>query len=272
MGLGGERCGTSWIYGCLDEHPRLCMPFKTVNFFHRDDNYGRGLDWYEGHFRQCGDDKLAGEITTAYLYSTAAPQRIHEYHPGVKLFVSLRNPVDRAFSHYQNEVRAGIIDRSVSFGEALEQRPICVENGLYTEALRRYLSLFPQDQLLILIYEDCLEDPEGFIGSIYEFLGVDSSFRPSTLHSRVNEGGVPRSVGLDLAMDGAANTLRRLGMQRLIGLAKRSGVAALARGANIRSQAEPMTPEQRSDLKERYAPDIRELEGLIHRDLSLWLS
>ena len=270
IGIGGGRSGTSWIYYSLYDHPQLCLPFKEITFFSRDDHFSRGFEWYENHFRTCSSGKLVGEMSV-YLNSLEAPKRIFDYHPDVKLFVSLRNPVDRAFSSYQNEIKAGIIDSKTPFEEAITRRPLYIERSLYSDAIKRYWGYFKRSQLLVLIYEDALRDPEGFIRKIYEYLGVDPTFHPAMIRDRVNLGGVLRSVRLDLAMDSLAATLRRRGMQRVIWTFKRLGVIGFVRRANIRSRATPMTPEQKTQLQELFTPDIKELEGLLQRDLSMWL-
>lgn len=271
IGIGGGRSGTSWIYNCLYEHPQLCLPWKEINFFSRDDRFGKGFEWYERHFRTCSRKSLTGEISV-YLQSMEAPKRIFEYCPEVKLFVSLRDPIERAFSSYQNEIKAGLIDRSESFEAAVERRPILTERGLYSEALERYLQFFPREQLLVLIYEDALENPDRFIKTIFEFLNVDPDFTPSMLRKRVNVGGIPKSVLLDRVLNETAGVMRSLGMQKAMWAAKQLGIVGMIRGANVATQASPITGEEKAQLREFFSSDVKALELLIDRDLSFWMN
>ena len=98
IGIGAQRTGTSWLYACMYEHPQVCMPQKEINFFSRERNWTRGYEWYEHLFAECPADAVAGEFSTSYLTDAATPARIHERYPDVKLIVSVRHPVERAYS------------------------------------------------------------------------------------------------------------------------------------------------------------------------------
>ena len=272
IGLGAQRSGTSWIYACIYEHPQLHMPIKEINFFGRQWRYDKGFDWYEDHFKDCPTNKLPGEFSTTYLDSEEAPRRIHEYHPDVKLVVSLRNPVERAMSNYRNDIMGGVVSADTPFEQALEKHPEYVTQGMYHEQLQRYLEWFPREQLLVLIYDDALTGPGQFIRQLLDFLGVDSQFHPSMLGQKVNVGRTPKSVALDLAMDSWSGALRRRGLHRLVWLVKKTGMATFVRGINARSQGpSDASAAQRAQLRELFAPDIRALESLLQRDLNMWL-
>ena len=272
IGLGAQRAGTSWIYACLYEHPQVYIPVKEIHFFSRDRNYRRGVGWYEGHFRRCPPGKVAGEFSTTYLASEEAPGRIREYHPGVKLIASLRDPLERALSNYRNDVMGGVVRPGTPFEEALKEHPEYIAQGLYSQQLQRYLDLFPRSQLLVLIYEDALRDPAAFIRQVYAFLGVDSDFRPSMLGRRINTGRVPRWVALEVGLDLLAQALRTRGMHRLVWLLRRWGVGPLLRRLNTRPEPiAPVSPEVRARLREVFAPERERLERLLGRDLGFWL-
>ena len=271
IGLSPGRTGTAWIYNCLSEHPQICLPYKIINFFNDDSNFAKGFEWYETHFRTCSRGKSVGEISL-YLHSAEACRRIYDYHSTVKLLVPLRNPVDRAFAAYENELSAGLIPAKTRFEDALKRRPLYIERGFYCKELKRYLSYFSRDQMLVSIYEDGLRDPEGFMRSFYEFLEVDPDFTPAMLRDWVNVGGVPRSASVNLTLNIVAESMRKWGLHKLIWLLKRSGVVGLVHRANLRSAALPMTPEQRAELQAMFEPEIKALEELLQRDLSGWLN
>jgi len=73
IGIGGQRCGTAWIYNCLEEHPQLCLPFKEINFFIHEEKYAYGTKWYDSYFRKTRNRELAGEVSSLYLYHLEAP-------------------------------------------------------------------------------------------------------------------------------------------------------------------------------------------------------
>lgn len=274
IGLGAQRSGTSWIYACLYEHPQLHMPFKEVNFFGRDEQYEKGLTWYENHFSGQPEGKLSGEFSTTYLDSDVAPGRIYKYHPEVKLIVSLRNPVERALSNYYNNIMGGLVGPEVTFDEALDVHPEYLTQGMYHQQLQNYLEYFPREQLLVLIYEDSIVTPIVFIQGIYRFLDVDSKFRPSMIEEKVNVGRKPKSVKLDLALDAWANALRRKGLHRFIWFIKRIGFVKLLRQANSGQlkESSDLSESRRAQLKNHFRDDIKRLEVLLNRDLAMWIN
>jgi hypothetical protein len=272
IGLGAQRSGTSWIYACLYEHPQLYMPHKEINFFARDHRYAWGLDWYERHFDGCSEGQLPGEYSTTYLDSADAPKRIHDFAPDAKLIMVVRDPAERASSNYRNDIMAGSVGASTPFQTGLADHPEWVERGLYHKHLTRYLEYFDRSQILVLVYDDAVSDPEAYIKSIFAFLGVDDSFRPMHLLRKVNPGRQPRSVSLDLKLDSLAQFMRDKGLHRLVWLAKRFGVTAFARRLNTEAGEAPNAlPVDRAGLQSAYVDDIHALESLLGRDLSGWL-
>ena len=101
IGIGAPKAGTTWLFNCLQEHPQVFVaPVKETKFFDDENIEGRILE-YEAHFRGAEGAIAVGEISTRYLSSNrGAAERIHRYLPEVRLFVSLRNPSDQAYSHY----------------------------------------------------------------------------------------------------------------------------------------------------------------------------
>jgi hypothetical protein len=193
--LGAQKAGTTALYAYLRRHPRITGPsWKEVSFFDR--HWTRGEGWYRGNFpnvlRARGD--LVGEASPSYLFHSLAPQRVAELVPDARLIALLRNPVDRAYSHYQHEVALG--REPLSFEDALaaeEERTAGEEErlaadpayfshawwnytykarGRYAEQLERWLALFPREQLLIAPSEELLAEPERVHARVLAFLGA----------------------------------------------------------------------------------------------------
>jgi hypothetical protein len=273
LGLGAQKAGSSWIYSCLYDHPQVCIPIKDLHFFSRERNWGRGFTWYEEQFTRCGPDTVAGEFSTSYLAEPDAAERIHARYPAVKLLACLRNPADRAFSNFLNDLQAGALPPEASFDDAVGSHPEYVQQGAYASQLERYLARFPRDSLLVLLYDDLQRAPLEFMSSIYRFLGVDDAFVPRMLHERVNVARVPRSAGADRMARTAVTALRRHGLDRVVWLAKRSGLPRLTYRLNSRPTAlaaHELTPEQRQRLTAQLAPELDRLETLLGRDLGAW--
>ena len=99
-----------------------------------------------------------GEFSTSYLADPLAPERIHEHYPGVRMLVCLRNPADRAFSNFLNDVQAGTLPPDARFYEVLGSHPEYLAQGAYATQLQRYLDRFPRESLLVLLYDDLERD------------------------------------------------------------------------------------------------------------------
>jgi hypothetical protein len=192
--IGAQRGGTTSLYRYLIEHPDIePASRKEVHFF--DGNYERGMDWYRAHFPLQGASRLTGEASPSYLFAPAAPARIRAALPQARYIALLRNPVDRAFSHYQLMVKRGI--EPLSFEEAIAAEPerltgtgdpftlawrhfSYIRRGLYAEQLERWLASFPREQLLVLKSEDFYAEPAATLRQTQAWLGLPARL-PATL-------------------------------------------------------------------------------------------
>jgi hypothetical protein len=193
--LGAQKAGTTALYAYLRWHPRITGPsWKEVSYFDR--HYARGVRWYRGHFPLRPRGRTVGEASPGYLFHPLAPWRVRETVPDAKLIVLVRDPVDRALSHYHHEVALG--REPLSFEDALdaeEERTrgeaermarepgyfshawwdhTYVARGRYAEQLERWLELFPREQLLVLASEELAAETAGTYRRVLEFLGAPS--------------------------------------------------------------------------------------------------
>ena len=274
IGLGAQRCGTSWIYAQLYEHPQICMPRKEIHFFSKDENWQKGIGWYENIFKNCPKGKLRGEFSTSYLPSKIAAERIYQYYPKTKLITCLRNPVQRAFSAFKNDIMGGVLPKNKSFEKGLSENKDYIIRGFYFHQLKNYLSLFSREQILILIYEDLKKDPKEYIKKIYRFLGVDDSFLPSMLNKVINKGRTPQFVFIDEFIYRVASFLRIRGFHKLVWLGKKTGIPEFIRKLNTQKKKTPELKEStRLFLEKIFAKDVAELSEFLNRDLSeIWFN
>jgi Sulfotransferase domain len=272
IGIGAQRTGTSWIYACLFEHPEICMPRKEINFFNGERHWSRGFDWYERIFAECPPSALVGEFSTSYLTEPQAAMRINSRYAGVRLVVSLRHPVDRAYSSYLNDITAGIVPAATPFAQALHAHPEYVDGGRYAQHLRRYLQLFPRDHIFVSIFDDARRDPLAAIRELYRFLGVDPAFRPTMLDRPVGVGRVPRVQWMERALlDGSKAFRTRRALRPLWWTAKRIGAGDRLRAINTSTQERNgIGAEQRAALIHDFEQDIVELEHILERSLPAW--
>jgi hypothetical protein len=191
--LGAQKAGTTALYAYLRWHPQITGPsWKEVSYFDR--HYRRGRRWYRGHFPALSRGCVVGEASPGYLFHPLAPDRVAETVPHAKLIALLRDPVDRALSHYHHEVALG--REPLSFGDALDAEPERTEGeeerlagdprywspawwdhtylarGRYAEQLERWLAVFPPEQLLVVASEELAADPGAVYARVLEFLAA----------------------------------------------------------------------------------------------------
>ena len=125
--IGAQRCGTTSLYAYLSSHPQVVPAIKKeVHFF--DYNFGKGLDWYRSHFPRWTPMGVTGEATPYYMFHPNAAKRVYQVIPQTKLIMLLRNPIDRAYSHYHHEVRLGV--ESATFQEAIRLEPARINHEM----------------------------------------------------------------------------------------------------------------------------------------------
>jgi Sulfotransferase domain len=218
--IGAQKAGTTALYAYLRWHPAVLGPsWKEVSFFDR--HYPRGEAWYRGHFpnqlrlrlakRRAGTSPAVGEASPSYLFHPLAPRRALELVPDVRLIAILRNPVERAFSHYNHEVALG--REPLAFEEAIEAETERLEGevermlreptyfshawwnytylgrGRYAEQLERWLEVFPRDRLLVLTTDELSKAPAATYGRTLDFLGLERHLLPSFPRLNAREYG-----------------------------------------------------------------------------------
>ena len=272
LGIGGQRCGTAWIYNCLDEHPRLCLPQKELNFFVHDEKYDQGAAWYENHFNSCSKTAYAGEMSSLYLYDERAPQRIYDFDPNLKLIASIRNPTDRTYSAYLNGIASGEIPRTKAFEDALNDYPDLLAKSSYFPGLERFKSIF-NENLLILVYEEIVANPEKWFSAIYEFLEVDPKFAPTMARVEVNVGRRPKSTWVNQQFNNAGDLARALNLRGLLRWAKKAGIVSKLQNMNMQTDSQSVPNEVNKKLNDFFVEDIESVSRLVGKPLSkIWLS
>lgn len=264
--IGGTRCGSSWLYRLLKSHPEIYVPtnIKEVHFFNR--HYEKGWQWYEKLFTKASDGlRAVGEVTPEYISDEKTPKRVKQDIPETRFIISLRNPVDKLYSSYANDVLYHGI--KCSFEEYFRQRRSTYHKALYSAQLKRWFAEFPCEQFLILIFEEMIKHPEKAASRISRFLGVDENgFDKSIFKEKTNYSYTPRFHKLFLI---GIRLNEFLVARRLYGLSK-----VIVRCGRIfkskRVKKRELDPELRKVLYAEYKDDIAETERLIGRSLDIW--
>lgn len=281
MIIGVAKAGTTSLHRYLDQHPQVFMcPVKETNFFACEDARAgtwtgevdlpnparfrvKTLEAYEALFAGVSDEIAIGEASPRYFGCHTTPQRIRECIPDVKLVASLRNPADRAFSGFLMRVRKGCAEMKIR--ERLTPESHHVREGFYYSRLKRYFDIFPKDQIKICLFEEFKEDPAKIVVDLFDFLGVDTNFVPDT-SIKHNPAGIPKIRLLNrLFFDPTLIRTAKLVLPESV-----QGMAKRVQQQNLNTP--PKIPaDLRAKLLDLYREDILKLEGLLDRDLSIWL-
>lgn len=306
--VGAPKAGTTSLYSYLDQHPRIYMsPLKETYYFSseiraenflnaeartrierdqlalqkylagdmREKRFGGVVTTWDNYlklFQSASDEIAIGEATPHYLWSPCAAHGIAARIPHAKILISLRNPVDRAYSNYLHMLAVGAADGSFRQEIEADLRRLnrrvglewpFLEYGQYTQQIKRYFQEFPRSQIHISFYEELQRSPATLVSSLYSFLGVGDF--PVDVSLRHNEPVIPRlpTTTYLLRRSGLWPLLRSLApaslRQRLQPLLRQSRASLL------------MDPADRAFLTDFYREDIARLATLLDRDLDGWL-
>ncbi|MGF2733414.1 sulfotransferase family protein [Marinobacter sp. DUT-1] len=292
--IGAPRSGTTYIARNLDNHPSAAVvtskddPFANdMHFFDTNTpkgktNFDRGWDWYLEQFQAFSKDILVGEKTADYLTDPDAPALISRFLPDTKLIAILRNPIERAQSHFWHSrhrlptglTLADLAKRGEDFNDVW-----VLESGFYARQLELYREYFEEDQMLLLIHEDIERHPQQTLERLFKFLELDSKNADyKDAKNKINSGS--SSFASQLVAKAGAR-LRNLfpGLYYLLLNGKLSVITKpilqIARGKQVKPKAgkqeskqyPEMDEETRRILWELYSEDVKKLSSIIGRDL-----
>jgi len=209
--IGAPKAGTTALYDMIKQHPEIYVsPRKSPRFFATEgepplfpgpagDSLRRWAVWkprdYALLFAGVTNQRAIGEASVGYLRTPLAAQRIHQYLPHSRIIAILRQPAERAYSHYMY-MRQHRREPARTFEEALAQEETRIKegwisgyyykaNGLYYAQLSIYYDLFPREQIKILLYDDLKDAPHPLLRDLFHFLDVDENFTPEIRRSNV---------------------------------------------------------------------------------------
>lgn len=201
--IGAQKSGTTSLHAALSQHPQFLKPYeKEVHFFDggldpASDNYKKGQAWYRAHFpfRRNGSASKVFEASPLYIFNPLVADRMFDLLPQVKIVAILRNPTERAISHYFHEKQRGyeslpimeaLLEEERRMGAAIQSKDYknssfihhsYKSRGLYKEQLERFFKHFPQQQFLLLTSEDFFRDQNNILRQVTDFAGANSSFQ-----------------------------------------------------------------------------------------------
>jgi hypothetical protein len=282
--VGAAKAGTTSLHGYLSQHPEVFMSVVKEPHYFADfqikpefDNFIpviRDSRAYQALFVGSAGFKAIGEASPSYLCDPGAAVRIKLAVPDAKILISLRNPVQRAYSHYLMEYHAG--REKLAFADALKADELrsdkrwgssfqYVELGLYAAQVERYLEVFGSSQVMVVVFEEMVRDTAGEMERIARFLGIDPSRFPASAFDKVH-------FPFEASRGRLARSLLRFRALRVWSKSwlPKTFRTAIRDSLIYKSASKPkLDDDTRRSLDARFAADLRKLEQVLQRDLSL---
>lgn len=260
---GAPRSGTTTLYDLLKRHPQIYMsPIKEIQYFSA--YYNNSQEWYISQFTPPNYVSQVGEASTNYLYYEKAAKRIYEFKSDMRLIFIFRDPVERAYSHYKREVQThGVKDQ---FYNLINESDHFIKPGRYYTHINRFREYFPDDQLLILLFEEFVDSPQVVLDRIQDFLGLTEKFEDINSLKRTNPSRHPLFPSLQRVIyrffgqrDGEPVTLRYM----------KGGARLLFTWLNCRTKSvfPSISRKEKEFLRQTYRPEVKGLNTLLEKNL-----
>ena len=303
---GAAKAGTTALHAILNQHPSIYFsPIKEPHFFSKDidptrfnpnfrantsidlDRYFkqyplpqrfqafiRSTEHYQRLFEDADPQQITAEASTSYLYSEEAAANLKAYNPNAKVLILLRNPVERAYSHYLMALKFGFTDKS--FQNALiadknkkrkgwGQSELFLELGCYYQQVKRFKAAFPDHQLFIAYHEDFVASPENLLNQLTQWLGLE----PFHFDYRVdvNSADHPRAPRLNAL-------LNKLGLRLKLGYWLPDRLKPYLKPFFLKQPTDyqGMPPVVKRYLQMYYRYDVEQLANLNQHSLTNWLN
>ena len=280
--VGAPKAGTTSVYHYLNEHPEISMSsqkepdyFSYADIQHEGMYYGKNridtIKKYHDLFDDNSESKLKGEASVSYLFYKDVPQKIKAYNPDAKIIIMLRDPVDRAFSHYLMDYRLGIV--SDSFEYIINKKSThrnaklfyqqYVELSEYASQVKRYLDIFDSKEILFIEYEDLKIDVLGIVKKTYLFLGVNQVYEPD-INNKHNTYTMPKNRIIRFIYSFVI-------LRNILSFLLPKNLVNRLRIVLFKNDKKPaLLDETRNRLKQSFANDVNALAEMLNKDLSRW--
>lgn len=254
--IGPMRTATTWIYQYLSLRDDVCLPGGVKETFFFDRRYERGMSWYAAHFRHCSRQakRRVVEVAPSYFHSDVAPKRVRSCLGVVRLIVVVRDPVERAISHYHYLRSRGLVGTSLT--DAIRQFPEIIDASHYYRHLRRWEAIFGEANVSLLWYEDLKMDHMKFVKDLCNSLEIPCYPVEVDLgKTKVNTPSEPWWPWLARAGRWMANWLRNYRIYTPIEVAKRLGMEKIFFGSQGRRRKIEISLADKEFLRQLVAAD-----------------
>lgn len=294
--VGAMKSGTTSMYNILKNSSQISTPLrKEIKFFNQNDFNIRGryllfedhktwknFDWnnnskkliekYSENFSD-NTDKLNFEASTNYYCSEKAAKRIYNTIPKTKLIFMLRNPIDRAYSHYKHWVKTG---RAIyNFENQIKyETPNIITQGFYKNHIKNYLNYFSKDQIHIIIFEEFIKDMNRILNELFNFLNIKNDINLKKIKTYKNSSLSPRFLKIQLLINFFSRFLGKKMTTQVISNEKKlrnkigNIIFYISKKINFTNKKYPkMNSKTEQLLKDIYERENHGLSSLINKNL-----
>ena len=277
--VGAPKAGTTSLYKYLNQHQDVVMSsVKEPNYFSNEELESQDLYYasknitdekdYHSLFQANGEKKKLGEASVSYLFYPKVSKRIFTYNKDARIIIILRNPVDRAYSHYKMDFRLGFVKRDFEDlvlnnnkeGSLFYQQYI--DLGLYHQQVKSYIDEFGSTNVCVMFYEDLKKDRATFVNNIFSFLNLKSDSNIN-FNLKYNKSKLPSNNFMRYlySISLVRKTASFLFNERLINFINKNF---------FRESNQEIESKVRHKLNQVFLNDIFMLEKLLNKDLSSW--
>jgi len=280
--VGAPKAGTTSLYHYLNEHPQVEMSSQKEPDYFSDKaiheqkmyyakNRVNTLDKYEALFLQ-KESMVYGEGSVSYLFYDNVAEDIKKYNPNAKIIIMLRNPIERAFSHYLMDYRLGLI--SDNFENIIAKKSKhknahlfyqqYIEVSKYANQIQRYLDFFEKENILFIDYKDFKKNVSKTVDQVYNFLNISADFSADT-NTKYNAFTIPRNKVIRFIYSFVF-------FRRILTFLFPIYLVKNIRFFLFKSDKKPeLLKETRSLLRKIFHDDIKKLEKVLGKDYSKWI-
>ncbi|MDZ7798997.1 MAG: sulfotransferase [Patescibacteria group bacterium] len=231
----------------------------------------KNIEDYYQIFREAKNEKILGESCPGYLYSQLAAKEIYQYNPKAKIMIMLRDPVERAYSNFMMQLENGLLKTDYFLEEVKKdynqndkgwgRSHLFIESGLYYKPVKRYLDLFPQNNVKIILFNDFIKKTNLVLSQVCDFLDIEKfNFMTKKAHMKSQK---PKFLFL---YNQVINLAQSANLLKIVPESLRERIKKM-----FMKEKPKLTEEERKTLRPYFKEDILKLQNLIGKDLSDWL-
>ena len=273
--IGAQKCATSWLYGCLKDHPSIKLPAtkREVEYLGGDLYEKNGAGWYFDLVKDPGIDQVPGDVSVNYISDSKSPPLVQQFLPDIKIIACLRDPIDRAISASTWYTRKGLIPeapveeilrralhpKADATATHRENYADLLYRGKYDIQLARYRDFVSAERMLYVLYDEVSDNPKRVLHDVYEFIGVNADLIPASLDTKPKHNTYFRPLIL----------IQRLAPKsRVMGkIIDRANQVLLKAG--IGKEKPTLPKDLTEELIALYSPHVKETTRLVNETRSL---